>query len=518
MPLSTAERADVKLQREELRTLLQSPLFLRSPTLSRLLEYLCERVFAGQTDCIKEYTIALDVFGRAESFDQDADSIVRVEVNRLRKRLAEYYTGAGAAHRLRISIAIGQYVPAFEQVSQASQPTGPSAPLPKAEPEGKLSFGQTRAWFIGFAIILLAITGMLVYRLHERQARPPAAGVTAPQFSATQAQPSVPESAGDETRILAGSSHSYLDHSGKLWSPDSYFAGGSAVRSNVQRIWRTQDASIYRTSRQGEFTYNIPLKRRTYELRLHFAETYYGPEEPGGGGEGSRIMSVSANGKRLLSEFDVAADSGASRTADVKVFTGITPADDGQLHLKFSSAAGAPAMLSAIELTPGAGEHVRPVRIVARDLPYYSNDSQWWRADTYFKGGQFGGSLQSAAGTNDPELYETERWGHFSYAIPIVPGKYTLVLHFIEHRLVPQGVSASDTAEPSSAIEPRTFDVFCNGQRIVSRLNIFNEVGANRPLTRVIKDLEPNAQGKLLLEFVPVSHYATISAIEVLPQ
>ncbi len=46
-------------------------------------------------------------------FDQDSDSIVRVEANRLRRRLAEYYQGEGAANRLHITIPVGQYVPRF---------------------------------------------------------------------------------------------------------------------------------------------------------------------------------------------------------------------------------------------------------------------------------------------------------------------------------------------------------------------------------------------------------------------
>jgi hypothetical protein len=43
-------------------------------------------------------------------------------------------------------------------------------------------------------------------------------------------------------------------------------------------IWRTQNPDFYRTSRQGQFSYAIPLKKGIYELRLHFAETVYGPE------------------------------------------------------------------------------------------------------------------------------------------------------------------------------------------------------------------------------------------------
>lgn len=336
--------------------------------------------------------------------------------------------------------------------------------------------------------------------------------------SKTKDEPAVPSAAGEEIRILAGCTRTYVDHSGKVWSPDSYFSGGTPVKSSVQRIWRTQDSSIYRTSRQGDFSYNVPLKSGIYELRLHFAETYYGPEEPDGGGEGSRVMTISANGRDLLSGFDVVADSGGGRTADVKVLTDITPAEDGLLHLRFSSSAGGMAMLSGIEVLPGVRRRLRPLRIVARDIPYYSNDSQWWSADVYFKGGQLGGSVEPAAGTDDPELYETERWGHFSYAIPVAPGKYTVVLHFIEHRLEHPTRSASGTLESAGEAEPRIFDVFCNGGRILNHVEILNQAGENYPLVRSITNLAPNAQGRLVLEFVPVSRYATVSAIEVLPQ
>jgi hypothetical protein len=127
-------------------------------------------------------------------------------------------------------------------------------------------------------------------------------------------------------------------------------------------------------------------------------------------------MTVLANGQPLLQDFDVPADSGGDRTAEVKVFPDISPAADGPLHLRFSSVKGDSAMLSAIEILPGIHGQVHPVRIVARDVPYYSNDSHWWSLDAYFKGGQLSTSQEPA--TEDPEFYETERWGHFSYAIP----------------------------------------------------------------------------------------------------
>jgi hypothetical protein len=289
------------------------------------------------------------------------------------------------------------------------------------------------------------------------------------------------------------------------------------VRSSVQHIWRTLDPGIYRSSRQGDFRYDIPLKPGIYELKLHFAETFYGPEEIGGGGEGSRILNVQANGKPLISDLDVALDAGGSRTADVKVFTNISPSADGNLHLNFSSERGGIAMLSAIEILPGLPASQRPIRIVMRDVPYYSNDSRWWGPDAYFKGGQLATSDDAALDTDEPEMFETERWGHFSYNIPVAPGRYTATFYFIEHRF--DSGNRDRYGDSSSApARGRLFSVFCNGKAIVSNLDLIREVGENRPLVRRVSGLEPNAQGKLLLEFIPSRAYATVTAIEVVAQ
>ena len=112
--VETPESAELEAQRAELQTLLGSKEFMRAPTLANLLSYLCERFFAGEANQIKEYSVGVEVFKRGASFDQDSDSIVRVEANRLRKRLAAYYAGDGATHRLQITIPVGQYVPRFE--------------------------------------------------------------------------------------------------------------------------------------------------------------------------------------------------------------------------------------------------------------------------------------------------------------------------------------------------------------------------------------------------------------------
>ena len=51
---------------------------------------------------------------------------------------------------------------------------------------------------------------------------------------------------------------------------------------------------------------------------------------------------------------------------------------------------------------------------------------------------------------------------------------------------------------------------------LVRRFDVLHEAGApNRPIKRVFEGLQPNAQGELALQFVPVSNYAEVNAIEV---
>ncbi len=509
MASPTTETTSIELERAELQTILQSHLFARSPSLAHFLSYLCEKKFSGESAQIKEYSIALEVFGRNESFDQDTDSIVRVQANRLRKRLAEYYSTEGAQSRLQITIPVGQYVPVFEQ--KAGSSNGNARALSQSSDEGPKPKRLLirKSWLVGIvgiAVIALGVGFWMTWS--SRRSSQTSIGTRA---QPRPAEPPVGLPVGEEIRILSGDTRSYVDRAGKMWNPDAYFTGGTPVRSSVQHIWRTQDPSIYRSSRQGDFTYDIPLKAGIYELHLLFAETLYGPEGMAGGGEGSRVMSVTANGKPLLTDFDVVADAGGGRTADTKIFTDISPDKDGKLHLAFSSVNGR-GMVSAIEILPGTKGHIRPVRIVARDVPYYSNDSHWWSPDNYFKGGQLSSSEEPAANTDDPELYETERWGHFSYAIPVTADKYTLILYFVERHI---------DGHPSSPDEPgeRVFSVFCNDKVIVQDLNLLEVAGGkNHPYSLRITGLQPNPQGKLLLEFNPTKYYATVTAIEVIPE
>ena len=58
-----------------------------------------------------------------------------------------------------------------------------------------------------------------------------------------------------------------------------------------------------------------------------------------------------ANGKRILSDFDIIADAGGPGIADERVFRDLSPGPDGLLQLRFISNRSQ-ATVSAIELEP----------------------------------------------------------------------------------------------------------------------------------------------------------------------
>lgn len=312
---------------------------------------------------------------------------------------------------------------------------------------------------------------------------------------------------GADVRILCGATKSgYRDRAGNEWGVDAFYFGGIAVEAPPRPLYRTGDPSLFRSLRSGEFSYKIPLEPGVYELRLYFADASYSPGAEMEGGENVRVFNVWMNGELLLRDFDIIEDAGPD-TADVKVFKDVSPAKDGYLHLGFSKTSDKP-LLNAIQIVPGIPRRLRPIRIVTRDNTYTDRTGITWYPDNYFLSGRTIGHLGTVIGAEDPEVYARERYGRFSYAIPVAGGRYSVTLHLAETFWGPNDQGAG-------GIGSRVFHVYCNGTTLLRNLDMFKESGSHRQLTKTFHNLEPSPQGTLLLSFVPVRNYANISAIEV---
>jgi len=513
-----APNGDFELERLELKRLLASGIFHRAPNLALVLNYVCSKYFEGGAEQIKEYNIAVEALGRPAEFDQKADSIVRVEAHRLRKRLREYYESEGAGHNVHIEIPPGQYAPRFiiRHSPENSRPAPeleplPEAPEPPEPPEGSMALPEPhaprsgrRVLWIGGVIVLVAAAAVPL-KLWRHEAPRPAATILTP------APAPAPAPSGDAIRIMCGLEHgSYTDHYGNIWQHDQYSQGGTIFDSGNHTIRETRDPRLYNLRREGAFRYDIPLQRGVYELRLHFAETVYGDNNAAGGGETSRVFNIYINGQEVLHEFDVVADGGAS-TADVKVFKDISPAPDGKLHLLFETHSN-PPILNGIEIFPGLPGRMRPLRMLAQDRTYIDKDGRSWEPDHYAVGGQLVTRGDPVSGASDPDLYRGERFGNFSYVIPVAQGSYGITLYFAETWFGPNQAGSGGAGS-------RVFDILCNGVAVRRNFDIFKEAGGpGRAITWTFHNVQPSHQGKLVVSLVPVKNYASINAIEVVDE
>ncbi|MFL0353903.1 hypothetical protein [Xanthomarina sp. GH4-25] len=98
---------------EILDRILTSDLFSRSVVLSRFLKFIVEETIKGNTEGLKEYTIAVSALGKSSDFNPQTDAIVRIHAGRLRRLLDEYYTSIGKTDAIKIEVIKGSYVPVF---------------------------------------------------------------------------------------------------------------------------------------------------------------------------------------------------------------------------------------------------------------------------------------------------------------------------------------------------------------------------------------------------------------------
>ena len=120
---STPFRSDAHkdLVQSQLQRILASPTFKNSMRMKRFLLFTVEHSLAGTAECIKEYTLGIEVFDRPATFDPRSDAVVRVEARRLRMKLNEYYETHGSEDPLRIEFPKGSYAPVF-YIAEAPKP------------------------------------------------------------------------------------------------------------------------------------------------------------------------------------------------------------------------------------------------------------------------------------------------------------------------------------------------------------------------------------------------------------
>jgi hypothetical protein len=527
--------ASVAKQRNDLvRRVAASVTFEKSPRLRAFFLHVCRCARDNKSEEATEPQIAIYVYGRQPGYNPNEDNIVRSQARVLRMKLEHHFAYEGKDEPIIITIPKGQYLPVFENRSKEALVEPPQTQPRLLAPADRRSYRFTQVLIGGATLFVLAAVwlGYLWFDL-RRTPSPPAVVPTAPvaqprQNEAPQISSQRIPLASDAgtTRIAAGrTGESYEDLWGHGWQSDRYYEGGVSKPGPQHFFPPVVDKDLYSSIRevvsddkmvpqsQRGFRYNIPLAPGVYELRLYFADPLRQPNvDQKEDAQNYRHFAVDLNGRPLLVDFDPVADGG-SAAVDVRVFKGVRPAADGQVHLDFRSDWGK-AFVSALELTPGSPERLEPIRIRAHQANFVDTSGTHWSGDKYFIDGRTYTYGNPERGPRIPDLYTGERHGNFSYAIPVAPGSYTVKLHFLETFFSPLIPAA-----PCHGVGCRVFDVTCNGVMLLQDFDVVREAaGAFQPVVREFHGLRPNGQGKLLISFLPKVNYAEVRAIEVLDE
>ncbi|MBD0257107.1 MAG: T9SS type A sorting domain-containing protein, partial [Cytophagales bacterium] len=288
----------------------------------------------------------------------------------------------------------------------------------------------------------------------------------------------------------------------RRFGADAYFSGGSVSAATTLGIGGTADDYLYQTGRHGtSFAYNFPTGNGSYDVVLHFAETYFGNTAPGG--IGSRKFHVNAEGVRKLTDYDVFARAGGALRVAQETFR-VTVAD-GTLNLSFLKGSADNPAIKAIEVLPAGSA----LAINAGGGAFTTGAGKKYAADVYYASGTVssipGGEV---AGTTDDALYHNARVGVFSYGIPTGNGTFNVVLHFNETWFGYRTAGGAGS---------RKFNVFAEGVKRLSEFDVFATAGgAMRAVTRTLQVTV--ADGVLNLYFAKgLADNPIVSAVEILP-
>lgn len=169
-PASSPDPIQVREQLDRLRA---HPLFANSKRYPALLAYVVEQTLLGNSAELKERSIGVEVFGRAPTYDANADPVVRITAGEVRKRLSQYYYESAHESELVVELPVGSYVPLFRQpeskiaadesLNETSSAAGASI-LPGAPAQAP----PRRHWFLVTLLVVLTgalgLTAGLLYR------------------------------------------------------------------------------------------------------------------------------------------------------------------------------------------------------------------------------------------------------------------------------------------------------------------------------------------------------------------
>jgi hypothetical protein len=132
-----------------------------SQSLCKLLRYLATHSVEQPQTALGEYQIATEALGRPSDFDPQLDSTVRVQVGRLRLKLAEYYRSEGAEDEIIVELPKGMHTLCFSHRSRLTAKSHAGGTHGVAG-DDSTSARSSRKWMAATIVLAALFAGSLV--------------------------------------------------------------------------------------------------------------------------------------------------------------------------------------------------------------------------------------------------------------------------------------------------------------------------------------------------------------------
>ncbi len=178
MAVSRTPAADSAQLFQEIERLTKSHSLRGSESLRKLLEYLARQAVEHPDAPLKEYQIATEVYGRQANFDPQSDSTIRVQVGRLRMKLAEHYATEGANDPVVVTIPKGSYHLVFATNPAPLAPERASSPGETAAPVDAIEAFSSRRLAARILVAGLIVAVIVLASILWAHKRVPVAGTS----------------------------------------------------------------------------------------------------------------------------------------------------------------------------------------------------------------------------------------------------------------------------------------------------------------------------------------------------
>ncbi len=326
-------------------------------------------------------------------------------------------------------------------------------------------------------------------------------GVLNTAAAVSQAIGSTSTSSSNPVLIAVGSSSAIGN-----FAADTTYASGGTPYSNTDTIDTSAipnppPVDVFHNERWSNSSFTETISNLTpnaaYDVRLDFVEAFYS-------GAGMREFNVAINGVQLLTDFDIAAASGAKDKAVAVPIYHVAADGSGRLTFTFTNINGG-AKVDGIEVTPS--QTIAIAAGATSAVSDFSADTGYSASSTYAPSSPVTPDTSQVYNPPPAAVLNNSRWSNTNFTETILSltpnATYGVRLDFDELYY--------------SGYGQRSFNVAINNVQVLTNFDIAGAAGGPNIAVAKLFDATADSSGNIKILFTNVTGGATVNGIEISP-